>query len=400
MKIAMLQPRLDRLGGAENLVLWLSQGLRQRGYEIEVVTRRFSVEAWEPGSWDGIKIHCIEGKFDSWRSRRGRAMSYAKQAEAKLADCDLWVANNYPATAWATLARRSAAPRVWYCHEPFQRLHWRQTMPHVAEAAQQEYPWAKGVFKNFVKKLEGKRKKENAVDLELDIAAAQSLDRILANSAFTARNATAVYDRPAHPCLLGLPPKSAFQKESESADGDYVTWVTSGLPYKNAYGFMECLRIIKESGEGKGFKVRAVGLSKDEFGEHAEALNLGDTLIFEGRVSYNRLQTLLANGRYLAYPTIDEPFGIVPLEAMAHGRAVVASNIGGPKESVVDGETGLAANPLDPEEFSKALLRLWHEPELADQFGKKGQERFESTFTMEAFLDRFESEITPLLNEK
>lgn len=398
MKIAMLHPRLDRLGGAENLVLWLSQGLRQRGHEIEILTRRFSKDAWEPGSWEGIPIHSVEGRMDSWRSRKGRAKHYAKQAEAKLKNCDLWVAHNYPATAWATLARSSEAPRVWYCHEPFQRLHWQQTMPHIAEAAKQRYPWAQGVFEAFVEKLSKKRKKENVLDLELDVQAAKSLDLILANSAFTAGNASAVYERSATPCLLGLPPRSDFKKEASSDDGDYITWVTSGLPYKNAYGFMECLRIIRESGEAPGLKVRAVGLSKDEFGARAEALNLGDTLIFEGRVSYDRLQTLLAQGRFLAYPTIDEPFGIVPLEAMAHGRAVVASNIGGPKESVIDGQTGLAANPLDPDEFSKALLKLWHDPELAARFGQAGRERFEENFTLKAFLDRFEAEVKALVD--
>jgi glycosyltransferase involved in cell wall biosynthesis len=393
MKIAMLHPRLDRLGGAENVVLWLSRGLKDRGHSVQLVTRRFDPSVWPDGAWDGLKIDCIEGRLDKVRTRRGRALHYARRCEKLLSDCDLWVAHNYPATAWATLARDSQALRLWYCHEPFQRLHWRQTMPHIAEAAEARHPWARDVFSNFVKKLEEKRQKENKLDLELDMKAAESLDLILANSAFTGANAEAVYKRSVKPCLLGLPERGQFQSEIKSEDQAYVTWVTSSLPYKNAYGFMEALRIAVYEKGARDLRVKVVGLSQSEFGPLSESLALTDVLQFEGRVSYDRLQTLLANCQLLAYPTIDEPFGIVPLEAMAHDRAVVASNIGGPKESVIHGDTGLAANPLNPKAFAEALLELWRAPERCQVFGARGRRRFDSMFTLEAFLDRFEAHI-------
>jgi glycosyltransferase involved in cell wall biosynthesis len=394
MKIGMLQPRLDRLGGAENVVLWLSQGLKDRGHDVRLVTRRFDEKAWETGAWDGLTIDCLEGRMDRLRTRRGRAKHYAKLAESLLKDVDVMVAHNYPATAWATLARTSQARRVWYCHEPFQRLHWTQTMPHVVEAAKAGHSWARGVFANFVSKLENKRQKENALDLELDLQAAKSMDLVLANSAFTAANAKAVYQREVVPCLLGLPQRSEFQAEAKSGDGDFITWVSSSLPYKNAFGFIEAVRIAVHEKGASDLIVRVVGLKADEFGDLARELGLEKNLIFEGRVSYDRLQTLLSDCRFLAYPTIDEPFGIVPLEAMAHGRAVLASNIGGPRESVLDGETGLAADPLNPGAFATALIQLWNKPDLCNEFGKNGKARFEKEFTLPAFLDRFEAQIT------
>ncbi len=66
---------------------------------------------------------------------------------------------------------------------------------------------------------------------------------------------------------------------------------------------------------------------------------------------------LLAAAAGVLYTPTDEHFGIVPLEAMAHGRAVIACNSGGPRESMAHGRTGFLCEPT-PASFASAMLRL------------------------------------------
>jgi glycosyltransferase involved in cell wall biosynthesis len=72
-----------------------------------------------------------------------------------------------------------------------------------------------------------------------------------------------------------------------------------------------------------------------------------------------------------------EPFGIVAIEAMAAGRALVASRTGGLLDIVDDGETGLFSEPGDPADLARALQRLIDEPELRDRMGRSALGRVE-----------------------
>jgi starch synthase len=107
---------------------------------------------------------------------------------------------------------------------------------------------------------------------------------------------------------------------------------------------------------------------------------------------------LYAHATIFCCPSIYEPFGIINLEAMACGTPVVASNVGGIPEVVVDGETGLLVpleqqeappyEPVDPQGFSRdlaaALNRLLADPALRARMGEAGRQRVEAQFAWSA----------------
>jgi starch synthase len=93
-------------------------------------------------------------------------------------------------------------------------------------------------------------------------------------------------------------------------------------------------------------------------------------------------------------PSVYEPLGIVNLEAMACETAVVASNVGGIPEVVLDGETGLVV-PYDAADaagfeagIAEAVNRLAADPELAAAFGRAGRERAVSSFAWDAIAQQ------------
>jgi alpha-maltose-1-phosphate synthase len=89
---------------------------------------------------------------------------------------------------------------------------------------------------------------------------------------------------------------------------------------------------------------------------------------------------LLTHATAFACPSVYEPLGIVNLEAMACGTAVVASRTGGIPEVVADGETGLLVPPGEPEPLATALDTLIRDPERAAAMGQAGRKRAVAEF--------------------
>jgi len=97
---------------------------------------------------------------------------------------------------------------------------------------------------------------------------------------------------------------------------------------------------------------------------------------------------LLSHATVFACPSLYEPLGIVNLEAMACGTAVVASAVGGIPEVVSDGETGLLVPPDDPGALAAALNALIRDPARAAAFGRAGRARAVAGFGWPAVAAR------------
>jgi glycosyltransferase involved in cell wall biosynthesis len=89
-------------------------------------------------------------------------------------------------------------------------------------------------------------------------------------------------------------------------------------------------------------------------------------------------------------PSNYEAFGIVLLEAMINSLAVVATNVGGIPEVVVDGKTGILVSPGRPEALARAVTKLIMECDLRETLGKAGKERVLRKFS----IQRYVSELT------
>ncbi len=94
-----------------------------------------------------------------------------------------------------------------------------------------------------------------------------------------------------------------------------------------------------------------------------------------GLLPHSELDRLYARAAVVVLPSYREGLPLAVIEAMAHGRPVVATTVGGIPELVVDGETGLLVPPGDPQALRSALERLLADPALRRRMGQAGRER-------------------------
>src|SRR5207245_987436 len=88
------------------------------------------------------------------------------------------------------------------------------------------------------------------------------------------------------------------------------------------------------------------------------------------------------------------------LESMAAGVAVIATNVGGNPEIVIDGKTGLIVPPADTESLADALLRLLTNPDLGMRLAANAREMVINNFNNKHMVSNFESYYTSLIEAK
>ncbi|HET6795025.1 MAG TPA: glycosyltransferase [Acidimicrobiales bacterium] len=107
----------------------------------------------------------------------------------------------------------------------------------------------------------------------------------------------------------------------------------------------------------------------------ATAAGVADRVRFLGRVPHDKLPALMRSADVVACTPWYEPFGIVPVEAMACGVPVVASCVGGLVDTVVDGVTGIHVPPRRPDAVAAALRHLLADRGLRINLGRNGASR-------------------------
>ena len=124
-------------------------------------------------------------------------------------------------------------------------------------------------------------------------------------------------------------------------------------------------------------------------------LNLKENVIFTGY--RDDVANLMASIDILAFPTLKESFGRSAIEAMAHAKPVVASNVGGVPEIVIDGKTGTLVPPGSPEKLADGLLELINDKKKREDMGNEGLRVVREKFDIKDMMNRIENAYKTLL---
>jgi glycosyltransferase involved in cell wall biosynthesis len=225
---------------------------------------------------------------------------------------------------------RQDALHICYCHTPMR------------------YAW--NMYQEYREGMSGLKRSAMSVLLhkirQWDVTAAARVDYFVANSHNVARRIRKYYRRDA----MVIPPPVDLDRFGvaafTSADGFYLC-IGQLIPYKQVG-----LAITAFNRLGRRLVVIGEGKQRDQLGKLA-----GSTITFLGRVDNTILRDYYARCRALVF-TAEEDFGIVPLEAMAAGKAVIADGKGGALETVTPGGSAYSFMSKHPKRWSKRFRRL------------------------------------------
>ncbi|MFZ5907803.1 MAG: glycosyltransferase family 4 protein [Nitrospirota bacterium] len=156
-------------------------------------------------------------------------------------------------------------------------------------------------------------------------------------------------------------------------------------PLKGIGEFLAALGNLREY----DWKAYIIGTSSlDEYEKMAADLEIRGRITFLTGVDYAGLDEYYRRASVVVFPSRSpESFGLVGIEAMSFGRPVIAYDSGGPREWLIDGETGLLIKRGDRALLSSSLLKLLHDRTLAERMGRHGMERVNMYFRKEHHVD-------------
>jgi glycosyltransferase involved in cell wall biosynthesis len=242
-------------------------------------------------------------------------------------------------------------PAVWYCHCATRYLYEGWIQKEVEDLIGRTPVWAKWLRKYL---------------RDAEISCAKRFAKVLCNSWHTQKKLKEYFDISATIIYPGVELPPAFTP----AYGNYFLLPARLNYYKRADVAIRAMAYLKDI---PALRLKIVGKGMAEQSLRALMRDLELTSVdFEDFVADLSEEYRKALG--VIYMSKDEDFGIVPVEAMAYQKPIIAADEGGMRETVVDGETGFLVQP-EPAVVAGKMRQLFFDRNMALEMGKAGRAR-------------------------
>ena len=177
--------------------------------------------------------------------------------------------------------------------------------------------------------------------------------------------------------------RSPIDFETRKSDEPTVVCVANLTPIKGQeYYLMAAEEVLKN--HPATFYVVGSGPRRRYLEELAHRLGIKKNVVFTDRIQWPQIYHFLSNEADICISSsVSEHFPFYILECMAARKPIVATNVGGVPEAVIDGVNGSLVPPRDPTSLAKAILRLINDPDKAKEMGLKGRKLVEQRFSMD-----------------
>ena len=337
VKVALVHDYLQEFGGAERVVLALHQAFPEAPLYV--------------GFYDpvGLGTHATHFVNLDIRPTFLQKIPYHQQlrsplrllapcafARLDLREYDVVIASTNAYHAKAVRVRPGAALLV-YCHTPARSLYGYETRSN----------WKKNRYIRFFGEI------INHVLRLQDFDDAARASAIIANSQTVARRIAKFWRRESviiHPPVEMVAPSGDNCQLTLPEKRDYYLFV-------NRLNFAKHPELAVQAAIDLDLPLKIVGDGPllPALTEMILDAKMTDKILLLGSVPDQQLRHLYAGAKSLFYPVADEDFGIVPVEAMACGTPVIAHRSGGPRETIVDGKTGVFFDKLHLKSFERAI---------------------------------------------
>jgi glycosyltransferase involved in cell wall biosynthesis len=168
--------------------------------------------------------------------------------------------------------------------------------------------------------------------------------------------------------------------------GPVIATVTLLRPGKGIETLLDALPAVLAAHPDAQLVIAGAGVDRERLEERARSLGVAAAVHFLGLVPDSG--TVLRGADVFVSSSWAESFPYVILDAMALGRPIVATDVGGVAEALGDGDgdCGLLVAPQDADGLARALRRLLSDPARADEMGARARSRVKARFTRERML--------------
>jgi glycosyltransferase involved in cell wall biosynthesis len=368
--IVYVHPHMMMRTGATNFVLVTATGLQARGWPVVVVTGRA-----DPAIVGERKLEIVElgGPLPSdprhWLALAGlerRLFAALDRIPHKVLFPSVHPANYW---AFAYKLARPWAPCVWMCHEPSAFVH----------------SW------DSIRSLQGPMRlatmMANPPLQVIDRLLVGQTDYIIANSRFTAANVRRIYGRDVDAVVDSGVGPDAFDVPRLTRDS--IVTLSSLIRFKRVDLAIQGYALARqELGDAMPpLIVAGDGPEAPALRALATQLGLDGHVCFMGKVSDEDKRALYARASVFVSTAPREPFGLVCVEAMAAGAAVLAPDQGGPSETVVQGRSGALYRSGDAVDLAQKLVSLLSDPASLDRLSAGARLRAEERYTTKRTID-------------
>ncbi|QWX84359.1 glycosyltransferase family 4 protein [Cellulophaga sp. HaHaR_3_176] len=163
-----------------------------------------------------------------------------------------------------------------------------------------------------------------------------------------------------------------------------ILFLSNLLVTKGVFVLLEALAILKN--KKVDFNCTFVGaegdIKTDDFYKELKKLNLNTSVNYVGKKYGAEKELIFSQNNIFVFPSFNETFGLVNLEAMQFSLPVISTFEGGIPDVVEDGVTGYLVPPKNTEKLADKIEELIKNPGLALKMGSKGKERYQENFTL------------------
>jgi len=388
-------------GGARRALGAHVRGLCALGHHVELFSPSTADESFHPVAPAGIPRHefpvpgppgreaSLFGTPGIATAARGarllRALFRVHEHMARSIDqggFDVVLAGHDQFTHAPLALRWLRTPSAYYCQEPLRFVY-------DAPVGLQPRPagWLRGLVRGSATRA------AQRLLGPMDRASVMAATSLLANSAFSHESIMRAYGRAARVVYLGID-AGLFRPTGEPREG-FVLSVGAMHPAKGYDFIVRALAMLPAATRPALMIVSDRGYGVFRTALETLARESGVMLEVKSRIDDAELVRLMNRAGAVVYAPYLEPFGFVPLEAMACHAPVVAVAEGGVRESVRHDETGLLT-PRDERQFAAAVERMLGDASLAERLGRAGRESVLAGWTWDASCRALERELDAL----
>jgi glycosyltransferase involved in cell wall biosynthesis len=182
--------------------------------------------------------------------------------------------------------------------------------------------------------------------------------------------------------------RQSIRKELNIGDDVILLGMVANLtPVKNHHNVITCIRKLHDNGREIHLALAGDGPLRHELAELANSLEIKDYVHFIGR--RKDIPNVLSGIDIFILASETEGLSNALLEAMAANKPVIATNVGGNPEVVVNGTTGYLIKPGNPDELYNAIELLLDSKDQIKIFGEAGFERVKNLFSIDAMVNEY-----------